>query len=116
MSSPVVYVAQEVLKRTLDGERIPAFDLTPASEYGELRIVVPYGVFTGSENLLIKIISDNLKDYTARDYLLAVGDPTVVAISAMVASSVTNGLVNLLKWDRRMHKYIPVHIDLLTVL
>ena len=54
----------------------------------------------------------NLKDFTKQDYILLTGDPAVIGISCAIASDMTNGQFNLLKWDRRELKYYPIEIDL----
>jgi len=40
------------------------------------------------------------------------GDPAVIGISCAIASDMTNGQFNLLKWDRREFKYYPIEFDL----
>jgi hypothetical protein len=54
----------------------------------------------------------NLKDFTKQDYILLTGDPAVIGISCAIASDMTNGQFNLLKWDRREFKYYPIEFDL----
>lgn len=108
-----VYISQEILKKTIDNERVPAYDFTPALQYGELRVVVPYGVYSDSKNIG-DVIAESLKDFRDDDYLLAIGDPTIVAMSAIIASERNGGKLNLLKWDRARRAYRPVHIDVLS--
>ncbi len=108
-----VYISQEILKKTLDNERVPAYDFSPALQYGELKIVVPYGVYSDSKDIG-EVIANSLKDFNDEDYLLAIGDPTIVAMSAIFASEKNGGKLNLLKWDRARRAYRPVHIDILS--
>ena len=53
----------------------------------------------------------NLRDIRSQDYLLAVGDPVIIGISASLASKATNGKYNMLKWDRQEKRYYPLEID-----
>ena len=54
----------------------------------------------------------NLQDIRKQDYLLAVGAPTIIALSAIIASEQTNGQFNMLKWDKREYRYYPLEFDI----
>ena len=54
----------------------------------------------------------NLQDFRKEDYLLAVGDPVIIGISTAEVSNVTSGQYNMLKWDKREHRYYPLEVDM----
>ena len=54
----------------------------------------------------------NLKDIRQKDYILCMGDPSIIAISSAIASDTTQGKINMLKWDRQEKRYYPIEIDL----
>ena len=54
----------------------------------------------------------NLRDFREQDYILLTGDPAIIGISTAIVSDKTNGVFNLLKWDRREAKYYPIAFDL----
>ena len=53
-----------------------------------------------------------LKDYSDKDYILAMGDPVAIGIAAIAASDNNNGKVNILKWDRENKAYYSVCCDI----
>ena len=54
----------------------------------------------------------NLKDIREKDYILCMGDPGIIAISSAIASDVTRGQINMLKWDRQEKRYYPLSFKL----
>ena len=54
----------------------------------------------------------NLQNFKPNDYILCLGDPSIIGLSTAVVSDNTNGQFNLLKWDRQEYKYYPLNIDL----
>ncbi len=53
-----------------------------------------------------------MKDFNSEDYLLLTGDPAIIGVACSIASDITNGKYNLLKWDRQERKYYPISINL----
>ena len=67
------------------------------------------------------VISDTIEHATpiiagspvnSKDYLLLTGDPAIIGVACSIASDITNGKYNLLKWDRQERKYYPIKINL----
>lgn len=98
----MVYVVQEDAKK----------NITPASEYGEIQILLPPGQIVYSPGPSMARLRIKLKNFGDEDYLLCIGDPVAIAMAAMVASHVNNGKVKFLKWDRQETKYIPINTNL----
>ena len=46
------------------------------------------------------------------DYLLLIGDPSIIGVACAVASDINMGRFKVLKWDRRREKYLPLEIDI----
>ena len=87
-----------------------------ASNFGYLVICLPrYGddsqIIYSSSPFIFKM-RKNLRDFRKQDYILLTGDPSIIGISCAIATEMTNGQFNLLKWDRRELKYYPIEIDL----
>ena len=53
-----------------------------------------------------------LKNYRPRDYLLLTGDPAIIGVACSIASDITNGRYNLLKWDRQERAVLSYKINL----
>ena len=84
----------------------PNINILSASDYGYLVICLP----NRDQAILstapyVQKMRKNLQDIRKQDYLLAVGDPTIIALSAIIASEQTNGQFNMLKWDKREYLY-----------
>ena len=91
----------------------PNINILSASDYGYLVICLP----NRDQAILstapyVQKMRKNLQDIRKQDYLLAVGDPTIIALSAIIASEQTNGQFNMLKWDKREHRYYPLEVDM----
>jgi hypothetical protein len=105
-----VYVTQEVMVRVNDRfER--KFDLSSAEQYGGLVFLIPSGQSMLSTVPVVRQLKQQLAGFSDNDYLLPIGDPSIMAIAAMVAGERTGGRVKILKWDRRSGCYIPVQVD-----
>ncbi len=100
---PTVYVTQEQ----------PKFNITPAMEFGEIKVLLPPGVDVyHSGGQVADQLKPKLSNYSDEDYLLLIGDPIGMCITCAVAGYWNNGKVKLLRWDRQEHKYIPVSVKL----
>ena len=55
---------------------------------------------------------DVLKNFNDDDYLLLIGDPTIIGVACSVASDINMGRYKVLKWDRRREKYYPLEFDI----
>lgn len=108
----IVYVTQDVMVRENDGNLRRKFNLAPAEKYGELRILVPYGCSMASSVPIVRQLREQLKTFTEHDYLLPLGDPSIMAAASAIAAQQSNGRLRVLKWDRRMPGYLVVVLDL----
>jgi len=105
-----VYVIQE-LPGTRSGQ--PKFNIMGAQKYGEMKVLLPeFTQIILSPGPLIFKLRKLLKDYTPKDYLLLTGDPAIIGVACSIASELTNGRYNLLKWDRQEQTYYPIEINL----
>lgn len=102
-----VWICQEPTKAGA-----PTFDFSPAAKYGTLKVVIPAGLTMLSPVPLVRAAKSKLEDFTSNDFLLAVGDPSVIAICAAIAARKAEGHFTLLKWDRLAREYLPIEIDL----
>lgn len=84
----------------------------PAKDYGELVMVFP-----GDQQLVfspqpaIRHAKEVLKNFTDDDYILAAGDPALIAIACLVAGDVNMGRLKLLKWDRQENLYYSLALN-----
>ena len=109
--SDTVYVVQETMRR-VKGDWRSVHDFTPALVYGKIEVL-----FQGGQNIplathpIIREIRTKLRTIRPTDYLLLAGDPVLIGIAVVVASQITVGKINLLKWDRATGQYLKVPVD-----
>jgi hypothetical protein len=87
---------------------VPSINLDPANMYGEVVVMLPPNANRLHINPLMVALREQMKDFTDEDYVIAVGDPSLIAAAACLAVKKTNGLLRILKWDRMSSSYIPV--------
>ena len=91
----------------------PNINILSASDYGYLVICLPnrdQAIYSTAP--YVQKMKKNLQDFRKEDYLLAVGDPVIIGISTAEVSNVTSGQYNMLKWDKREHRYYPLEVDM----
>ena len=105
-----VYIIQEI-PGTKDGR--PKINIMGAKEYGEFVFLLPeLSQIIFSPGPIIFKLKKLLKDYSDKDYLLLTGDPAIIGVACSVASDMTGGKYNVLKWDKQEKKYYPIKINL----
>ena len=110
MSERIVYVVQEV-PGTASG--IPKINIMGASQYGQFKFLLPeLSQMIFSPGPLIFKLRDGLRNFNNKDYLLLTGDPAIIGVACSIASDITNGKYNLLKWVRQERRYYPIKINL----
>ena len=109
-NKPIVYVLQE-LPGTKAGS--PKINIMSASQHGNFKFLLPeFSQIIFSPGPLIYKLRSLLKNYTTKDYLLLTGDPAIIGVACSIASDITNGKYNVLKWDKQERKYYPIEINL----
>ena len=107
---PIVHVIQEI-PGTKEGK--PKINIIGAQKYGDFKFLLPeLSQIIFSPGPLIYKLRQALKDFTEDDYLLLTGYPAIIGVACSIASDITNGKYNLLKWDRQERKYYPIKINL----
>lgn len=91
---------------------IPTVNLDPAKEYGAVEVMLPPNANRLHTAPLIAALKDKMSEFTEDDYIVAVGDPSLIAAAACIAARKTGGSLKMLKWDRMSRNYISVEIQL----
>ena len=105
-----VYVIQEIAG-TREGR--PKINIIGASQYGSFKFLLPeLSQIIFSPGPLIMKLRQGLKNYKPNDYLLLTGDPAIIGVACSIASDITNGKYNVLKWDKQERRYYPITINL----
>jgi len=84
-----------------------------AREYGDFHVILTYkDIEKGTEHMLAKIQRHLEGVVNWKDYILCVGDPVAIGLTLVVALGYTNGVINVLRWDKRSYKYKTDEIKL----
>lgn len=97
--------------KTLDLRR-STIDFSPAQKFGELVVCLPPDVSPFNVHPVAIALREKMADFDSDDYLVAVGDPTLIGIAFHIAAQRTGGKFNQLKWDKFTGQYFKVRIDL----
>jgi hypothetical protein len=110
---PTVYVVQEAVRRDpRTGGWQAVYDITPATVYGELEVLLPRHQIPVMTQPMIAELRHKLRNFKDDDYLLAMGDPVAIAAAAAVASDLNNGRFKMLRWDRQTRQYVEFAVDM----
>lgn len=113
MKTPKVFITQVPHRRDSDtGAFVPSVNIAPAAEHGELVVMMPPRASFFATGDLVKQLREHLNDYDyeAGDSIVALGDPTVIAVAFAILGEL-HGRFIVLKWDRNIGRYLPSHID-----
>tara|TARA_R100000315_G_C5097271_1_gene55768 strand:- start:2 stop:307 length:306 start_codon:yes stop_codon:yes gene_type:complete len=94
-------------------QEMPNRDILSAEKYGELVPILPPGYqLILSPGPTVSKIKRVLKDFNDEDYLLLMGDPSLIGVACSTAAKINNNKYKVLKWDRERRKYYPLEINI----
>jgi hypothetical protein len=82
--------------------------LSPAKKFGDLKVLLPHGSLPIDIEPMSQNLKESLKDFSDDDYMLAIGNPTAMVLSAIIASQNNDGKLKMLYWDSKIKDYISV--------
>ena len=113
MSESRVYVIQEIAGTKAGNPKINIMGASVYSSSGKFDFLLPeFSQIIFSPGPLVYKLRQGLKNFTSSDYLLLTGDPAIIGVACSIVSDITNGIYNLLKWDKQERKYYPIEINL----
>lgn len=92
---------------------VPTVNISPASEYGDIVVMMPANAQFHATGDLIAQMRKHLKDYDyeAGDCIVSLGDPAIVAVAFGMLGAMF-GKFTILKWDKHLSRYLPSRIIL----
>jgi hypothetical protein len=110
--APRVFIPQIIKKFNREKPGTPiTFDFSAAERFGEINVILSDDDDVDDLVAVTRKIKLALDDFDDNDYLIAVGDPTVIAIcSGEILIGQDN--MKMLRWDRHRKDYFPVEIKL----
>lgn len=107
-----VFVPQEVMYKNDQGFFVPKFNIHAADEYGEVKVLLPYGNVALAPQPMVVKLRHLLKDFCDDDFILPMGDPAAIGATMSIAADFNAGRVKLLKWRGKQHRYNILKMNL----
>jgi hypothetical protein len=113
MPQPRVFIPQ-IVKRYDKVQRVVVdmHDFTAAQTFGKLETVLDDNDNPDLLSRMTHKVNQKLATFTHEDYLIAVGDPCLIAVCAGVILR-RQPTLNLLKWQRELRTYVLMEITLI---
>jgi len=89
---------------------IPTVELSQANKFGEVVVMLPPNAVRAGLAPCVAAMKEKLQAYSADDYLIGVGDPSMIAAAACIAVRKSGGLLRMLKWDRMSKDYFVAEV------
>ena len=96
---------------TVVGQWVPTKDLSPAKNFGDVRILQPPGHVRIDDEGLSYALNQELQDFSDSDFFCCVGPPVLMCAAAIVAAIHNNGRIRFLEWDKKIRNYRKVRFD-----
>ena len=106
-----VYVPQEVMYKNEAGLMVPKFDLQPAREHGDIKILLPGGPVMMAPQPMVRRVRQDLLHFNDADYILPTGDPIAIGIVMAIAADHNRGRIKLLRWSREHRRYNIIKVN-----
>lgn len=89
---------------------IPTVSMKPAERFGELVVMLPPDAFRLAAAPMVAAMKERMADFGPDDYVVAVGNPTLIAAAACIAARKNHGVLKVLTWDRQTGDYIATEL------
>jgi hypothetical protein len=93
----------------------PKFDLSAAEKFGTLEYLLSPTAAPFKSEAVIAELKDKLKDFTADDFLLLIGNPALIGFAVAIAAQFAEGHVSLLQWSGKDQRYITINTKNLSI-
>lgn len=109
---PVVYVTQ-IPNRNVGGLMVPAVNISPAVEHGEVCVLMPPTASFFATQDMITQLRAGLRDYSFEhgDSVIALGDPAIIGVVGALLMERGRSF-NVLRWDRNLGRYVKISITI----
>lgn len=91
---------------------IPTVNVESANQFGEVKVMLPPNANRLHIAPLVAALKEQMQGFGADDYVVAIGDPSLIAAASCIAVKKTAGWLRMLKWDRQTSQYIAVEVQI----
>ena len=99
----IVYICQQPFRFV---------DLSDALRYGRLEYLLPPGDITAGTAPVVRQLKNDLRDFSDKDYILAMGAPAAIAMVGAIASKANHGKIKILTWDKKESRYCAIDVSI----
>lgn len=90
---------------------VPTVSVNAAKEFGELKVMLPPEASRLDPETMATLLRAAMADYGPEDYMLALGNPVIIGITAVLADRASS-LLRILQWDKDTRKYDLIEVQL----
>ena len=110
---PLVYIIQRPVHRDRNtGDLKEKFNFSDAERFGELVTMLDSRAHPFQPDKVVPVLRDTLANFTQEDFLLLVGNPTLIGWAMGIACFETDGIIQTLQWNQRKQVYENISVDL----
>ncbi len=109
-----VYVIQKQMRFSEQtGEQLPRFDtVDQASRWGEIKYLLSPSAHPFHPEGIINELQHKLDDYCHDDFIVPIGNPSIVGFAVAIAANANDGMVRILQWSGRDKDYVELPVRL----
>ena len=90
---------------------LPTVNVDHAKKFGDINIMLPPEASRLETPSIVAALKRMMADFGPDDYVVALGDPMIIAIASVLAERAA-GALRLLRWDRNTREYIAIEVTL----
>lgn len=108
-----VFIPQEPTRwDPIEKKLVSIMNFGEAGKFGETVICLPPGKIALTTQPTVFQLQKLMRGFCDDDFIICVGDPSLIAMTATVAAAYNRGRYKLLKYDRNSGGYISIQVDL----
>jgi hypothetical protein len=101
---------------TVANKRRPVIDVSPARQYGDVKLLIEDDTMydlndTFKFQKLVDIMADGMRKSMEDDYVVAVGDPALIAACTTIQIQ-RHGKARVLRWHKQLSRYQILEFEL----
>ncbi len=90
---------------------MPTVSINAAKAFGEIKVMLPPEASRLEPGAMVDLLCAAMADYGEQDYILALGNPVLIAIAAILADRASSPL-RMLQWDKVSRNYQLMEVQL----
>jgi hypothetical protein len=109
--SRVFVVQNQKHRNNATGALEPKFDLSSASEYGDLVFLLGNSAKPFRPEPILAQLREQLADFSDQDSLLCIGNPCFIGWATAIAADANEGRIRMLQWSGADSCYVAISAE-----